>query len=86
MRMQRAAPSEDLVAFARALRSLRRERELSQEALALMAGLHPKHVSDIERANKDPRLTTVVKLADALQVGIEELFPAHRRTPAVGGS
>ena len=83
-----AEPAPELLALAGAIRHLRRERELSQEALAYAAGVHPKHVSEIERANKDPRTTTVVRLADALGVTVAELYavsaegvsapPAHR--------
>ncbi len=60
--------------LARTLRQLRRDRELSQEALAHAAGLHPKHLSEIERGNKDPRASTVARLADALGVTIAELY------------
>jgi transcriptional regulator with XRE-family HTH domain len=67
-------PSPQLLAFGRTLRKARRDRELSQEALASEAGLSAKHVGEIERANKDPRLTTVLKLADALELGSGELF------------
>lgn len=69
-----AGPTPELLALAGAIRQLRRERELSQEALAYAAGVHPKHVSEIERANKDPRTTTVVRLADALGVAVAELY------------
>ena len=61
------------------LRKARRDRDLSQEALADEAGLSAKHVGEIERANKDPRLTTVLKLADALELRSSELFRAVRR-------
>jgi transcriptional regulator with XRE-family HTH domain len=67
-------PSPELVALGRRLRQMRRARELSQEALAAAAGVHPKHLSEIERANKDPRATTVVRLADALGVTVAELY------------
>jgi len=75
MRGRRALvpPTPELLALAGAIRHLRRERELSQEALAYAAGVHPKHVSEIERANKDPRTTTVARLADALGVTVAEL-------------
>lgn len=73
--MPRVASSDNLSSLAQTLRSLRRERDLSQEALAIAAGIHPKHLSDIERANKDPRATTVVRLAEALGVTVGELFP-----------
>lgn len=66
--------SPQLLAFGRTLRKARRDRDLSQEALADEAGLSAKHVGEIERANKDPRLTTVLKLADALELRSNELF------------
>jgi transcriptional regulator with XRE-family HTH domain len=69
-----AGPSPELHALARRLRQLRRARELSQEALAGIADIHPKHLSEIERANKDPRATTVIRLADALGVSVAELY------------
>jgi transcriptional regulator with XRE-family HTH domain len=67
-------PSPALLALGRRLRQIRRSREFSQEALAWAAGVHPKHVSEIERANKDPRATTVIRLADALGVPVAELY------------
>lgn len=60
--------------LARTIRQLRRDRELSQEALASAAGIHPKHLSEIERANKDPRATTVARLAQALGMSTAELY------------
>ena len=69
----RTAPPQ-LLAFGRTVRKARRDRDLSQEALADEAGLSAKHVGEIERANKDPRLTTVLKLADALELRSAELF------------
>ncbi|HEV7772626.1 MAG: helix-turn-helix domain-containing protein [Conexibacter sp.] len=72
--MRTASPQ--LLAFGRTLRKARRDRDLSQEALADEAGLSAKHVGEIERANKDPRLTTVLKLADALELSSNELFRA----------
>ncbi len=72
----RAGSPQPLDAFARTVRKARRDLELSQEALADRAGLSSKHVGEIERANKDPRLTTVLKLARALDVRSGELFTA----------
>lgn len=56
------------------MRKARRDRDLSQEALADEAGLSAKHIGEIERANKDPRLTTVLKIARALELRSGELF------------
>jgi transcriptional regulator with XRE-family HTH domain len=69
-----SVPSTELKTFGRTVRKLRRNLELSQEALASLAGLSPKHVGEIERANKDPRLTTVAKLARALDMRPGELM------------
>jgi transcriptional regulator with XRE-family HTH domain len=74
-------PAPELLALGGAIRHLRRERELSQEALAYAADIHPKHLSEIERANKDPRSTTVVRLADALGVPVAELYEVDDGRP-----
>lgn len=79
------SPAPELLALAGAIRHLRRERELSQEALAFAADIHPKHLSEIERANKDPRATTILRLADALGVTVAALYrfsEAQRQRPA----
>jgi transcriptional regulator with XRE-family HTH domain len=73
--MRTASPQ--LQAFGRTLRKARRDRDLSQEALADRAGLSAKHVGEIERANKDPRVTTVLKLATALDLRSGELFELY---------
>jgi transcriptional regulator with XRE-family HTH domain len=70
-------PSRQLEALGRTVRRARRERDLSQEALARAAGLAAKHVSEIERANRDPRVTTVLKLAHALDLRAGELFALY---------
>jgi transcriptional regulator with XRE-family HTH domain len=72
-----SAPSPQLDAFGRTLRKARRDRDLSQEALADRAGLSAKHVGEIERANKDPRMTTVLRLAGALELRAGELFQLY---------
>jgi transcriptional regulator with XRE-family HTH domain len=69
--------SPELAAFGRTVRKARRDLDLSQEALASLAGLSPKHIGEIERANKDPRFTTVAKLARALDMRPGELLTRH---------
>jgi transcriptional regulator with XRE-family HTH domain len=71
--MSPAEPSADALTFARALRRQRRLRDLSQEALAAHAGISSKHLGEIERGMRDPRLTTIVKLIDALDLRHDEL-------------
>lgn len=65
--------AQELVVFGRTIRRMRRERDLSQHALAGAAGLAEKHVSEIERANREPKLTTILKLAKGLDVPPGEL-------------
>ena len=55
-------------AFGRVLRTLRVERGLSQEALALEAGIQRNYVSLIERGVNQPTITTIFKLATALEM------------------
>ena len=55
-------------AFGRVLRALRAERGLSQEALALEAGVQRNYVSLIERGVNQPTITTIFKLATALEM------------------
>ena len=53
-------------AFGRVLRTWRVERGLSQEALALEAGIQRNYVSLIERGINQPTITIIFKLAAAL--------------------
>lgn len=55
-------------AFGKVLRALRVERGLSQEALALEAGVQRNYVSLIERGVNQPTITIIFKLAAALEM------------------
>ncbi|HEY6761613.1 MAG TPA: helix-turn-helix transcriptional regulator [Baekduia sp.] len=56
------------------LRRLRKERCWSQEMLAHFAGLHPTEVSRLERGLREPRLRTVMQVAAALRVPVQDLI------------
>ncbi|MFI4854687.1 MAG: helix-turn-helix domain-containing protein [Phycisphaerales bacterium JB065] len=64
--------------FGDRVRSLRLERELSQEQLAAEAGLHRTAISFIERAERSSQLETIEKLARALKVQPSDLMPPLR--------
>ena len=56
------------------LRRLRAAKGLSQEAFAFEAGIHRTYVSDIERGARNPTITVVENLANALGVTASELL------------
>ncbi len=61
------------LAFGRALRELRLVRGISQERLAHLSNLDRTYVSGIERGERNPSLTNILKLADALDISLSEL-------------
>lgn len=56
-----------------AIRGLRKRRELTIEALALAAQLHPTYLSGIERGRRNPSWAKVCALAHALDTPIAEV-------------
>lgn len=64
-----------LEGFARNVRRLREQKEpgFSQERLSDATRLHRTEIGRIEQASIEPRLTTLVILADALGVKLDEL-------------
>src|SRR5262245_42646017 len=59
-------------AFGLALRALRRRAGYSQEQLAL-AGISRGHISEMERGQRDPRLSMLVHLSRLLKVPLSVL-------------
>jgi transcriptional regulator with XRE-family HTH domain len=71
--------------FGRVLREQRRARGLSQETLALDAGLDRTFISQLERGIRQPTLGTVWKLARVLGLAPSEIVRRmERATRAVG--
>jgi transcriptional regulator with XRE-family HTH domain len=60
--------------FARNLKRERKRLELSQEALGFRCDLNMSEISRLERATRDPRLATIVKLANALSIPPAQLL------------
>ncbi|MGH2625503.1 MAG: helix-turn-helix domain-containing protein [Anaerolineales bacterium] len=56
------------------LRTLRRDRGLTQQQLAAKAGLSREYLARLERARQDPTLSTLAKLAKALRVTAADLL------------
>ena len=62
---------------ARNLRVLRKQKGLSQEELAFLAGINRNYVGQIEREEKSPTIDVLEKLASAMDIKPEELL-LHR--------
>jgi transcriptional regulator with XRE-family HTH domain len=55
------------------IRRIRREKGLSQESLALVAGLDRSYVGGVERGERNIAVINLKKLAKAIGVGVSEL-------------
>jgi transcriptional regulator with XRE-family HTH domain len=63
-----------LKAFGQRVQELRKKRNLSQEQLADLAGVHRTYIGMIERAEKNITLCNIERIAKALKLDIKDLF------------
>lgn len=63
-----------LNAFGHRAQEIRKERNLSQEQLADLAGVHRTYIGMIERAEKNITLCNIERIAKALKLDIKDLF------------
>jgi transcriptional regulator with XRE-family HTH domain len=75
-----------LGAFGARLRDERERRGLSQETLARRATVHRTHIGALEQGQRDPHLTMLLILADALEIPPSTLLddllvPRERKAP-----
>lgn len=56
------------VAFGQRLRELRVECSVSQDQLASRTGIHPTAIGRFERGDREPRLRSILRLAEGLGV------------------
>lgn len=68
--MTSAEPQTSLGA---ALRQVRQEQGLGQEAVAIKADIHPTWISHIESGRENPTWSTVAKIAAAIGIKMSEL-------------
>ena len=73
--------SEDFyIAFGKQVRFLRKEKGFSQRELGLRADIEKSTVQRIERGLMNCTLKTLLRLANALELGTFELFSFHSTT------
>jgi transcriptional regulator with XRE-family HTH domain len=56
------------------IRSLRKERGLSQEQLGEKGGFHYSYIGQVERGEKNVSLLNLAKISEALEVSLSQLF------------
>jgi transcriptional regulator with XRE-family HTH domain len=62
------------ITFGQRLRELRRKRSLTQEDLSRRTRIHAPTIGRLERDKREPRLKTILRLADGLGVSPGELL------------
>ena len=72
-------PQPEAELFGARLRELRQKRGMTQEQLAAAAGTAGPYVSDMERGIKVPSLTTIIRLAIALDCKVTKLVRVFDR-------
>jgi transcriptional regulator with XRE-family HTH domain len=65
---------ECLYKFGKCVRKERLKRNMSQEKLGFLAGLHRTYIGMIERAEKNITLININKIADALNMKAHQLL------------
>lgn len=53
---------------------LRKQKGLTQEALAGKMEVSPKYLSSIERGKENPTLNMLIKIADSLEIDLGQIF------------
>jgi len=64
---------KNVVAFASVLKKIRTDRLITQETLALKCGLDRTYISLMERGERQPTLSTILKLSKILKISGAEI-------------
>ena len=71
------------------LRRYRNQRHLTLDNVSGIAGMSVQHLSEIESSKRDPRLSSIERIADALELAVmlvpEHMAPEIRRYIASRG-
>lgn len=80
--MTTPAADQQLRALGRAIRRVRRERDLSQEAVAAAAGVHPNQVGRLERGTADVHTSTMLRIVAGIGVPLGDVARLYDELPA----
>lgn len=56
------------------LKEIREQKQISLEQLSRMSGISKSHLNYIERQEKEPTLTILIKISKALNIDIKDLY------------
>ncbi|MDJ0345219.1 helix-turn-helix transcriptional regulator [Streptomyces sp. H10-C2] len=65
------------IAIGESIRTARRHKRMSQDALATAVGLDRRSIQRVERAETDPRLTWLLRIAMSLDIPLSDLVREH---------
>ncbi|MBP1652532.1 MAG: family transcriptional regulator [Bacteroidetes bacterium] len=60
------------------IKAIRKQKKMTQLDLEVSSGVHAGDISKIENGMKNPAATTLIKLAAALEVELNEFYPIRR--------
>lgn len=60
--------------FGNKLKSFRKKKGFSQEALGFKSSLHRTYISEVERGRRNISIVNIAKIAKALNLKIKKLF------------
>ena len=60
------------------IRYLREKRKMTLEDLSFESNVNKNYLSDLERGNRNPTVKILTRIAEALDVTLEELFKGIR--------
>lgn len=72
-----ATKSKARLLFAANMRHFRHKLGLSQEALAVLCGLHRTYIGSVERGERNISIDNMERIANALQVNLTEMLTSH---------
>lgn len=56
------------------IKEYRKINDFTQETLGEKAGLHYSYIGQVERGEKEPSLKSLIRIADALGIGVDKLL------------
>lgn len=75
--------SKIFIRYGQIVRELRLSKNISQETLADLCGLHRTYISDVELGKRNVSLENIEKIAKALGVSLTKLFEKIEKNASI---